>query len=78
MAKTPKLPTMVPVDSSNIEAIGFDLENKDLYIKFHTTRIYKYNPVTHEGFLAFLNAPSIGKYFFANIKNNPTISYVQL
>lgn len=55
------------VQSSQIKEIAFDKSENRLYIRFHNNAIYSY-PYTYEEFQAFLNASSIGKYFYANIK----------
>ena len=57
------------VDSSNIAAIGYDEEKKELYIEFKSNGVtYKYEKVPEEVYRAFMDAPSQGKFFHANIK----------
>ena len=67
-----------PVKSSNIASIGYDEENKTLEVEFHSGAIWQYEPVTQEGYRAFVNAPSIGSYFFSFIKNNKTLNATEI
>jgi Zn-dependent M32 family carboxypeptidase len=65
------------VQSSNIEQIGYEEKykitlNKEvsrLRIVFTSGGIYDYYNIPKEVYEEFLNAKSIGKYFWANIKN---------
>lgn len=59
---------MLNVDSSNIKAIFFDKKKKELYVKFHGGRIYKYFKVDEVAYVDLHNAPSVGKHFAVNIK----------
>jgi len=61
--------------SSNIAEIGYDHGVMTLEIKFHSGGIYKYWPITQEGFEGLLKAPSKGKYFFEKIRGNPKINF---
>jgi len=57
----------VEVESSNIGAVKY--EDSTLYIRFKTGAVYSYDGVSEELYKQLLNAPSIGKFFAANIKN---------
>jgi len=57
----------VDVKSSNIQSIGYD--DGLLEIEFTNGRIYQYDGVELEKAEALINAESVGKFFFANIKN---------
>jgi KTSC domain len=58
------------VTSSLIKSIGH--ENGELHVEFHHGGIYSYmGPKVEEHYNNMLSAPSVGKYFFANIKNCP-------
>ena len=60
---------MKKVDSSNIEAIGYDSENKILEIVFKPKMAsYIYEKIEPEIYDAFLKADSKGKFFAANIR----------
>lgn len=65
---------LTPVTSSQISAIGYDESSNTLAIQFKRNgqpdSIYHYANFTREDFIRFASAPSIGSYFYANIKNN--------
>jgi hypothetical protein len=63
------MPEMIPVKSSNIEAIGYDHENNDLHIKFIGGKTYIYEKVVLSVYDELMTAESVGKYFSAYIKN---------
>lgn len=65
--------TLIPVDSSQIAAIGHDAETQTLAIQFknwkgEATGVYRYSNFTAEDFAAFQAAESKGKHFGAHIK----------
>jgi hypothetical protein len=55
---------MMPVDSTNIESIGYDERRKELYVKFKGdgTRIYKYVQVPAMVWEHMLRAKSKGRF----------------
>lgn len=59
---------MIPVDSSNIESIGWDEVDEELFITFNSGSTYVYSEVPKEVFDSMMNAESKGKFFHANIK----------
>lgn len=59
----------VPVNSSNIKAIGYDRESLMLEIEFHTSRVYRYSNVPPHVYAALMQAESHGKYFQDHINN---------
>jgi hypothetical protein len=66
---------MHPVQSSNLEAIGYDEEENLLYVAFsekHNTprTLYRYFDVDESVFEGLLNSESKGKYFYKNIRNS--------
>ena len=73
------MPEMHPVKSSNIEAIGYEPDERKLYVLFvkSRTRVYQsikdrtyvYYDVNESIFREFLQAFSKGKYFHKEIKN---------
>ncbi|AZI66922.1 KTSC domain-containing protein [Kaistella daneshvariae] len=63
------LPEMTPVSSSNIESIGYDKQNQELYIKFLNQTIYVYKGVPQHEYQNLLEAPSQGSYLNRNFKN---------
>ena len=58
---------MFNVESSNIEAIGYDLETGTLMIRFKSGAIYEYYDVPQFEFDALIASESKGKYANANI-----------
>jgi hypothetical protein len=65
--------TMDSIESSQIEAIGFDAETQTLAIQFKAKgtapgSLYRYSNVTAEDFAAFRDAESIGSHFYRHIK----------
>lgn len=63
MGDTKTLPDMQPVESSNIQAIGYDPDDRALHIKFKTGGHYRYADVPSSVHQAFIDAPSKGKHF---------------
>lgn len=61
---------MIPVDSSNVESVGYDGNEQILYVRFLTGAMYIYKGVNNYEFEGLLSAPSVGSYLHRNIKNN--------
>jgi KTSC domain len=64
------IPAMTPVDSSNIEAIGYDEASRELHVRFRTGRRYVYSEVPQETYDRFAQADSKGSFFNREIKPN--------
>ncbi len=62
-------PEMIPVESSNVESIGYDQENQIVYVRFLNGNLYIYKEVPEYEFENLLSAPSIGSYLHRNFKN---------
>lgn len=67
------MPVMHPVESSNLEGVGYDEEEELLYIAFRPKRntprtLYRYFNVPAQTFSDLLNAESKGKYFHRNVR----------
>ena len=62
------MPEMNPVVSSNVEAIGYDPDNRKLHVRFHSGTTYVYLDVAERVFHEFMEADSKGKYLNANVK----------
>lgn len=58
----------VPVESSNIHAIGYDPKRKILAVTFKSGHTYHYGSVPPEVHEALVQAESIGRYYAAFIK----------
>lgn len=60
---------MEEVSSSNIEAIGFNKESSTLRVRFKGGDEWDYIGFPEDLYEDFLSAPSAGKYFSQNIRN---------
>lgn len=56
-------------------SVGYDPEKQVLEVEF-TSGVYQYSGVPQETADALMAAPSVGKYFHANIRNNYTASKI--
>ena len=56
------------VDSSNIEAVGFDGDAGELVVQFLSGKTYTYSGVPEETFLALLASNSKGSFLNREIK----------
>jgi hypothetical protein len=61
---------MVYVDSSNVEAIGFDGETRELWVQFVGGKAYIYSDVPEEVHAEFMQADSKGSYLNRELKPN--------
>jgi len=59
---------MIPVSSSNVQAIGYNEASQVLYVRFSSNTLYSYQGVPIAEFYGLQNAPSVGGYLNANIK----------
>ncbi len=60
---------MYPVQSSSIEAVGYDEATLKLYVKFlESGETYVYDGVRREVFVEFMLAESKGHYFNSQIR----------
>jgi hypothetical protein len=64
----PIIPNSLPIESALIKEIGYDSEEKDLYIYFHKGGLFKYSGVENAIWDEFVAATSKGKYFHSVIK----------
>lgn len=60
---------MIPVSSSNIESIGYDEQNEQVYVRFLNGSLYVYKGVPLHEFENLRDAPSLGSYLHRNYKN---------
>ncbi len=63
------MPEMIYVDSSNVEAIGYDADAQELHVQFISGGTYVYFGVPSAIFDAFMLAPSKGSFLNREIKN---------
>ena len=61
---------MNPVESSNIEGIGYDNKNKHLWVAFKGNKVYRYDLVPRKTFEELMNAESKGRYLNLISKDN--------
>lgn len=65
------MPEMVFVDSTNIEAIGYDSQSLELHVRFlKSGELYAYYGVEEWRYQELMQADSKGRYLNANIKPN--------
>ena len=62
MRKHPITPTMAPVTSSHVEAIGYDAPSKTLHVKFKGGATYQYGGVPEQRHVALVQAESKGNF----------------
>lgn len=62
------------VKSSNIKSIGHNGKSV-LVIEFYSGQIYAYRNISKATYQEFIQAESIGKYFFANISGVAQVQY---
>jgi len=60
---------MTYVNSSNIEAIGYDDDNQDLHVQFLSGGVYIYHQVPRQIFEELMSAPSKGSFLNREVKN---------
>jgi hypothetical protein len=53
---------MIPVESSNVEAVAYDEATLTLHVSFRNGSLYEYSRVPTEVFRSFLDAPSKGSF----------------
>jgi hypothetical protein len=63
------LPEMIQISSSNIESIGYDDQNQQVFVRFLNGSLYVYKGVPLHEFENLQNAPSLGSYLHRNYKN---------
>jgi hypothetical protein len=63
-------PDMEYVDSSNVEAIGFDEDANEIHVQFHGGRTYVYAETDLATYEDLRDADSIGSYLNRVLKPN--------
>ncbi|WP_316839280.1 KTSC domain-containing protein [Pedobacter gandavensis] len=63
------IPEMLNVSSSNVESVGYDNENQNVFVKFLNQSIYVYKGVPEFEFQNLLTASSVGSYIHRSFKN---------
>jgi hypothetical protein len=67
---------MIHVDSSNIEAVGYDLDSSTLQVEFKNGGTYQYFDVPERVFEELRDASSVGGYLASAIKGTYRYSKV--
>lgn len=67
---------MILVNSSNLAAVGYDVESSTLQVEFNNGTAYQYFDVPENLFEELRDAVSAGGYLAANIKGNYRYSKV--
>ena len=62
---------MIPVESSQIAAIGHDPRRNELKVRFKNGGTYLYRNVTHAEFENLRQAESVGSFFSMTFKKDP-------
>jgi hypothetical protein len=62
--------TMVPVESSNIKAIGYDQTTKVLRVEFHKSGTYNFHGIEPEKHAALMASDSKGTHFQRHIRHH--------
>jgi hypothetical protein len=62
------MPEMHYVDSSNVEAVGYESEAQELHVQFLSGAYYIYHGVPREIYDDLLAAPSIGSFLNRVVK----------
>lgn len=60
----------IPVQSSNLSAIGYDSETETLEVEFLNGTAYEYRNVPQVVYEQFMNASSLGSFFNREISKN--------
>lgn len=60
---------MVPVTSSQVAAVGYDAEAKELRVEFVSGALYAYDDVPQSVFDNLKQSASVGSYFHSAVKN---------
>lgn len=63
---------MQPVNSSSIEAVGYDEPSRTLHVRFNSGTHYSYPNVDPEEHRALVEADSIGAHFSKHIRPHYT------
>lgn len=61
---------MQELHSTAIKRIYYSARRRELYVAFHSGRVYMYLNVSQEEYDRFLGAPSLGEYFNLRIRDH--------
>jgi hypothetical protein len=66
----------IPVSSSSLSSIGYDVDSQTLEVEFNHGGVYQYAGVPEGEYTSLMSSSSLGQYFQANIKNRYPFSKV--
>lgn len=69
---------MRQVRSSNVEAVGYDADGRQLKVQFKGGSEYLYSDVPPEVFAALLDAQSVGSFLAREVAHNKAYKVVRL
>lgn len=61
--------TLAPVQSSNIESVGFDPDAGEIHVKFKNGQSFAYGGCVQADHDTLVKAPSIGSHFHSAIRS---------
>ena len=61
---------LVEVQSSNVQAIGYDADTKRLFVQFKKSGLYQYDNVPEVIHQSFLAAPSKGQFVWQQLRGH--------
>jgi len=64
-----ELPEFYPVQSSNVDAVAYDLQSETAYVRFTNGSTYAYRGVPASEFENLRTAASVGSYLNSYFKN---------
>jgi non-canonical purine NTP pyrophosphatase (RdgB/HAM1 family) len=67
----------IPVDSTDIVSLGYDVKAQTLEIEFKENRVYQYFDVPADVYERFTRTDSYGEFFFANITKHYRYKRIQ-
>jgi hypothetical protein len=68
---------LIPVESSNLDRVGYDTDTKTLRVLFKNGRTYDYTGVPAVMFGQLLAAESVGKFLNGSIKPHYAVTEVK-
>lgn len=63
------MPAMEPVDSSMIEAVGYDPERRELHVRFKGGRSCVHHDVPADDHEALMTAGSVGQHYHSAVRS---------
>ena len=70
--------TLTPVESSTIDAVGYEPAFERLTVRFKLGAVYQYHGITQDHFNALMAAESKGQFFAQTIRNKPAYPHTKL